>query len=97
MYVDVKVTVWQKIQIDDSESSVEEIIEFLERYGPSELWNDIYNRFSPDWETLLDTEEYMTVEENDGCSTIELYEEYSDGDKLIWNNGIVDSYKNKEL
>jgi hypothetical protein len=84
MYVDVKVTVWQRIELNERDGvSVEEVIELLKNEGPSELWNDEKVRFSPDFENILDTEEYMIVEENDGCSTIELYD---NEDKLLWKN-----------
>lgn len=85
MYVDVKLTVWQRIQLNEDENvSVEEVIELLDKYGPSMLWNDEKERFSPDWEDLVDTEEYMELEDNGGSATIELYD---NEDKLLWENG----------
>jgi hypothetical protein len=84
MYVDVKLTVWQRIQLNEDENvSVKELIELLDKYGPSGLWDDEKERYSPEWENILDTEEYMTVEENDKQSTIELYNNYNE---LIWEN-----------
>ena len=84
MYVDVKVTVWQRIQLNEDEGvSLEEVIDLLEKFGPSELWDDEKERFSPDYENLTETEEYISVEENQGCSTMELY---NDDDELLWEN-----------
>jgi len=87
MYVDVKVTVWQRIQLnEDKNVSAEEVIEILKEDDPSELWNDEKERFLPDYENLIDTEEYMSIDDNDGCSTIELYD---DEDNLLWENGVL--------
>jgi hypothetical protein len=85
MYVDVKVTVWQRIQLNEKDGvSVEEVIELLKNEGVSELWDDEKERFSPELENILETEEYMNIEDNDECPTIELYD---DDDKFLWANG----------
>jgi hypothetical protein len=85
MYVDVKVTVWQRIQLNEKDGvSVEEVIELLKNEGVSELWDDEKERFSPELENILETEEYMNIEDNDECPTIELY---NDDDKFLWANG----------
>lgn len=84
MHIDVKVTMWQRIQLNENEGvSLEEVIELLEKFGPSELWNDEKERFLPDYENMTDTEEYISVEENQGCSTMELYNDNGD---LLWEN-----------
>jgi hypothetical protein len=85
MYVDVKVTVWQRIQLNEKDGvSVEEVIELLKNEGVSELWDDEKERFSPELENILETEEYMNIEDNDECPTIELY---NDDNKFLWANG----------
>lgn len=84
MYVDVKVTVWQRIKLNEDEDvSAEDVIEKLKLHEPwlGFLWNE--EKFSIDWDTITDTEEHMTVEENGGCSTVELYD---DDGKLLWEN-----------
>lgn len=90
MKLHVKVTVWQEIKLNENEGvSLEEVIELLSKYGPGELWNDEQERFSPEFENLIETEEYMSVEDNGGCSTMELYD---DNHKLLWENS---NYKNE--
>jgi hypothetical protein len=82
MYIDVKVEVWQRIFLSD-DADFKEIIELLEVHTPSELWN--VGKYDPSFETLLDTEEYISPEENGGQSTIEIYN--NDG-QLVWDNSI---------
>ena len=84
MKLHVKITTWQEIELNQDENvSLEEITELLNKYGPSELWDDENERFSPSYENLTETEEYMSVEENGGCATMELYD---DDMKLLWSN-----------
>ena len=87
MYVDVKVTVWQRIKLNEDEDvSAEDVIEMLKLHEPymDFLWDE--KKFSIDWDTITDTEEYLPAEENGGQSTVELYD--NDG-KLLWNNQTI--------
>ena len=81
MYLDVKVTVWQRIQIDEEVMPKERVLEILKDGTATDLWT---NDHEPDWETLVDTETEMCVEDNDGFSTLELYD---DDKNIIWENG----------
>lgn len=77
MYLDYKCTVWRRIHFSEKQNDVDKILE------------DIKGGYHPDivdaeYETLYDTSEDMTVEENGGSSTIELYD---DDNKLIFKNG----------
>ena len=76
MYLDYKCTIWRRIHIPDSKNDKEYILEKLKQ-GAEPLFTDA------EYETLYDTSEDMTVEENGGCSTIELF----DGDELLFKNG----------
>jgi hypothetical protein len=81
-YVDIKVLVWNRIHIPD-DMIVGEIVSEIEKTGDVYDWyNGVANEL-PSVETLCDTEEMLTVKENDGQNTIEIY----DDDKLIWQNG----------
>lgn len=85
MYVDVKVTIWQRIYLMENETVTEqEVIEMLKENDPYMgcLWEDI--RFDPRKESIDETEEHITVKDNGGCSTVELYDDFG---KLIWENG----------
>jgi hypothetical protein len=84
MYVDVKVTVWQRIQLNEDESVTEQkVIEMLKENEPyiGCLWRD--ERLDPYCETIDDTEEYITIADNNGNCTVELYD---NNGKLIWEN-----------
>lgn len=77
MYLDYKCTVWRRIHFSEKQNDVDKILE------------DIKGGYHPDivdaeYETLYDTSEDMTVEENGGSSTIELYD--FEGE-LLFKNG----------
>lgn len=76
MYLDYKCTVWRRIHFSEKQNDVGKILE------------DIKGGYHPDivdaeYETLYDTSEDMTVDENGGSSTIELY----DNNELLFKNG----------
>jgi hypothetical protein len=77
MYLDYKCTVWRRIHIPDDNNNKEYILEKLKQ-GAEPLFQDA------EYETLYDTSEDMTVDENGGCSTIELYD--FEGE-LLFKNG----------
>ena len=78
-----KVTVWNEIELDESQlrsyGVVDEIIERLKN-NPQESPFDLFecNQFN----TLHEFEEVMTVKQNDGQETIELYKD----NEIIWTN-----------
>jgi len=76
MYLDYKCTVWRRIHIPDDKNDKGYILEKLKK-GTEPLLTDA------EYETLYDTSEELTVEENGGSSTIELF----DWDELIFKNG----------
>jgi hypothetical protein len=83
MHIEYKTTLWQKIYITNNENiSTEEIINTLKEGNAINIYElDLQCENDP----MFDTESQMTIDENDGYSTIELYD---DEDKLIWENGI---------
>lgn len=85
MEIHYKSTIWTKIEIDD-DNDVQEIIKELEAgCSPWDLQID-----SMEFEPILETEEFMFPEENDGQETIEVMvnDENNLGLKSIWNNKI---------
>ncbi len=76
MYLDYKCTVWRRIHIPDDKNDKEYILYKLKQ-GAEPLFTDA------EYETLYDTSEDMTVDENGGSSTIELF----NGDELLFKNG----------
>ncbi len=74
-YADIKYTVWERTFFDD-EISNESIIQQLKD-------RDIIDSYET--EILFETFESLSVVDNDGDSTIELYDE---DENLIWSNTI---------
>ena len=74
----------------NSEITKEELIERLEA---GELPLDIGNTEDVEYENILETEEYVTLEENDGQATIEIMDTAKSdwGLVSIWDN----SYESK--
>lgn len=80
MYLDVKVTTWQRVQID-SDATEQKVIDIIKEGTHFDLWD---NELATDYENLVSTEQEVKVEENDGFSTMELYNEEGE---MIWENG----------
>lgn len=87
MYLDFKVTSWERVYVPEELSKqVEEKL----KSGEIKTANDAIGLFEDKgvyYEGHIEeVEEQMTVEENGGCSTIELIED--DGEDPIFKNGI---------
>ena len=78
-YLDTKVTGWYRtpfeIEANTLEEAKQKAIEFVKSGETTYI----------SWEQIDDTVETMSVKDNDGESTEELYT-YSDGE-MIWDNG----------
>jgi len=84
MYVDYKITSWRRIHFGDNANS-ERIIEIIKEEGINEILDeDLGFR---EQETLLEVDEEMTLEKNNGFPTIEVYARGKFIDELIWSNG----------
>jgi hypothetical protein len=84
MYIDFKITTWERIHIED-ESIKDKIVTAL-KSGKITSADDVYELDKDaNRELLYDVEEQMTIEENDGFSTIEAYDEEG---ALLYQNGI---------
>jgi hypothetical protein len=77
-YLDTKVTTWYRTPFEIEANSLEEAkqkaIEFVK--------DDEHSSIS--WEQIDETIEVMSVDENDGQSTEELY--YESSKNMIWDN-----------
>jgi hypothetical protein len=86
MHVDFKITTWERVEFDEEHNeAVKKAIENGEITSAEDLFNFLADRgdANVDLERLEDVDEQMSVEENDGCSTVQVWE----GDELIWENG----------
>ena len=78
LYADIKETCWRRIHFELPNGVDEEkVIQEIKENGPDIAW---------DYEVDSETDDYesMNVQDNNGCSTVELY--YDNG-TLIWENG----------
>lgn len=80
-FVDYKCTVWGRLHFND-EANMEAVIEKLkEGYTPAELCD--YPELQFEFFNFIDdTEEFLSVEENDFNSTIEVWVD----ENVIWEN-----------
>jgi hypothetical protein len=81
MWLDIKNTVWERVHFD-SEEQMNEVIEKL-KTGEFKSGIDVCDYLAKSTEWLDYTSEELSVEENDGLSTIEIM---LNGD-VIWENG----------
>ena len=84
MYIDYKVTTWNRVHFSD-DTDPKEIIKTIQEEGIGSIFNEDLGFIEQ--ENLFDVDEEMTVEENNGFSTIEVYEKNNPVDELIWSNG----------
>jgi hypothetical protein len=81
MYIDYKATVWKRVHFNENVDS-EKVIQALEEGGLDDVFDDELGFEGQ--ETLYETAEEITPEENGGYSTIEVYNPVGE---LIWSNG----------
>jgi hypothetical protein len=78
-WVDFKVTVWCRAHLH-KDVEIKDVVELLKQGKGS---NDLFEEeMARDWESITETEEPLSVEENQGNCTVEVYED----DVLIWDN-----------
>ena len=81
MHIDVKVTTWNRIHVDEEQFN--EVIEMLKN-GQLVTDADICNHLETGVENLIDVEEFMLPSENGGCATIEAFD---DNNEVKYSNG----------
>ena len=85
IYVDYKITTWRRAHFKDG-SDLEKIKEALEDFNSGDVFDEELG-FTED-EYLFETQEELSLDQNDGYSTIELHEVTEDIDKIIYQNGL---------
>ena len=91
MELHYKCTIWCKIKLGNEVNKTELIKKLQEGYLPLEVAYDgvVEGVSNAEWETINDTEQYLSLKENDYQSTIEVMEEDDKGIlHCIWNNEI---------
>lgn len=84
MHVDIKVSLWKRIELPENVSK-DQIIETL-KLGEEGI-NDLFDEFDNlEYNEVENSEETLTPEENQYQATIELYDNNLKGDGPIWTN-----------
>ncbi len=78
-YIDVKVTIWNRIHFQE-DADIQKAIAVIENEGIESVYDEAlgFQEYSP----MYETEENISPQDNEGNSTIEVYED----DKLLWEN-----------
>ena len=85
-YIDVKCTVWGRYKFDD-DTDLLPIIKKLEEEGHPDVICDFEGY--QEYESMIETEEFITPSENGGYSTIEVYQNVNETEnwqECIWDN-----------
>ena len=81
-YIDTKVTIWDRM-VFESEEQMLEAKAMLES-GELKTGMDVSDHFNLSAELMIDTQEEIYVEENNGLSTLEIFNEQGN---VVWHNG----------
>lgn len=97
IYLDYKATTWFRIPIQNKQV-LEKVKEKIQQgMLPSELYNDLDTEHELGaCELLYDTEEFITPNENDGHSTIEIYKNEDNDIQIIWDNSYESEIESKK-
>lgn len=90
-YIDVKVTVWNRYELSEL-ADMQDIVEKVKNGDPIDDVLESMNLFDdPDFAyvPVEGTEEMLDVNNNDGFSTIEIYDETENAMMPIYTNEIV--------
>lgn len=98
MELHYKCTTWCKLIFPDTTNKEDLIQKLNEGYYPLELgYDDVVEGVkNVEWEAINDTEQFLSVNENDGDPTIELYEKDSTMVAPIWDNSYQSELKRKQ-
>jgi hypothetical protein len=84
-FVDFKITIWERIYIDDDKiDMVVDKIKNGEVASSDDMYTQFEDRVAIYNEVMYDTGEQMTLDENGGNSTIEVYRDNED----VYTNGV---------
>ena len=81
-YIDTKLTVWSRMEFESEEQMLE--AKALLESGELKSGLDVSDHFDLSDELMLDTQEEIYVEENNGFPTLEIFNEEGD---TVWHNG----------
>lgn len=86
-YIDTKLTVWSRMEFESEEQMLE--AKALLESGELKSGLDVSDHFDLSDELMLDTQEEIYVEENNGLPTLEIFNEEGE---TVWHNGTDEHY-----
>jgi hypothetical protein len=86
-YIDTKLTIWDRMEFESEEQMLE--AKAMLESGELKSGLDVSSHFELSSEILYETQEEMYPEENNGLSTLQIFNE--DGN-TIWHNGTDEHY-----
>jgi hypothetical protein len=86
-YIDTKLTIWDRMEFESEEQMLE--AKALLESGELKSGLDVSDHFELSAEIMLDTQEELTPEENNGLATLQIFNENGD---TIWHNGTDEHY-----
>ena len=89
-YIDTKLTIWDRMVFESEEQMLE--AKALLESGELKTGMDVSDHFELSAEIMLDTQEEMDTEENNGIATLEIFDKEGNS---IWHNGTDEHYFEK--
>jgi len=86
-YIDTKLTIWDRMEFESEEQMLE--AKAMLKSGELKSGLDVSDHFGLSAELMLDTQEEVYIEENNGLCTLEIFNEEGD---TVWHNGTGEHY-----
>lgn len=83
-YIDTKLTIWDRMEFESEEQMLQ--AKAMLESGKLVTGLDVSDHFELTSEILYDTQEEMSVEENEGGATLEIQDEQGN---IIWDNQAI--------
>lgn len=86
-YIDTKLTIWDRMEFESEEQMLQ--AKAMLESGELKTGLDVSDHFNLSAELMLDTQEEMYPEENNGLCTLTMFNENGD---TVWHNGTDEHY-----
>lgn len=87
-YIDIKITTWKRYHLSD-DTDLPVIIEKIQKENLDHVLEDLGEMDKPgfSYENLYETENMIDITDNEGFSTLEIFDENIDTNSPIYKNG----------
>lgn len=86
-YIDTKLTIWDRMVFESEEQMLQ--AKAMLKSGELKTGMDVSDHFNLSAELMIDTQEELYIEENNGLATLEIFNENGD---TVWHNGTDEHY-----